>query len=184
MKAQKTFSALPAALLLACSGASGQVATTNSPSLLCEELKYDFGLLASTGHMEHSFILKNGGSAPLDISQVKTACGCTAAKLGTNSLAPGTQTALAVSMNLQGRSGHQRKSIYVHSNDPVMQICQLNIVGEALATSAGWAWGLGYLPGDAAPNLAGLFDLSALNRALGALRKPSVTAPGAAAPAH
>lgn len=41
-------------------------------------------------------------------------------------------------------------------------------VASSMASSASWAWELGYLPGTKAPALDGLFDLASLNRILSA----------------
>ena len=54
-------------------------------------------------------------------------------------------------------------------------------VAPSMATSAVWAWELGYLPGAEAPALDGLFDLSALNRLLGSKGQTPVA--GATRPA-
>lgn len=47
-------------------------------------------------------------------------------------------------------------------------------VAASMATSAAWAWELGYVPGTAAPDLQGLFDLSILNHQLEALGRSGV----------
>lgn len=123
------------AVITAASGAASARAQSNSPCLAVDCPTYDFGSALNTGQVAHVFVLRNTGSAKLDISKVQTSCGCATTKLGTNSIPPGAETELATALDLRGRSGPQRKSIYVHSNDPLKPIFQLQITGDAVAAT-------------------------------------------------
>ena len=111
-------------------GATPAVAT-NAPLLSCDEPRYDFGELKNDQSVRHAFVLKNVGTAPLEIANVRASCGCTATALDAKTVAPGQSTALNVTLNLTGRKGRQVKSIYVESNDPQKPHFRLEVVGTA-----------------------------------------------------
>jgi hypothetical protein len=106
-------------------------APTNGPLLSCDEPRYDFGELKNDQSVRHTFVLKNVGTAPLEIANVRASCGCTATALDAKTVAPGQSTALNVTLNLTGRKGRQVKSIYVESNDAQKPHFRLEVVGTA-----------------------------------------------------
>lgn len=65
-----------------------------------------------------SFTLSNAGDALLAFTQPRTSCGCTKASLAKMELSPGESTQLSVTVDVTGRYGQQRFSIYVASNAP------------------------------------------------------------------
>lgn len=65
-----------------------------------------------------SFTLSNAGDALLAFTQPRTSCGCTKASLAKMELLPGESTQLSVTVDVTGRYGQQRFSIYVASNAP------------------------------------------------------------------
>jgi len=90
-----------------------------APRLTCAEPVHDFGVRADERELvRHAFVLRNEGTETLQIGEVKTTCGCTVARLASSALPPGGTTELAVTLNLTGRRGAQRKDIRVASNDP------------------------------------------------------------------
>lgn len=104
-----------------------------SPQIACDVVTFDFGERSSDQPIEHQFILKNKGNQPLMIQQVKTSCGCTATKLESNKIEPGASVPLNVSAKLKARTGIQRKSIRVISNDPQTPELKLAIEGQVTA---------------------------------------------------
>ena len=98
---------------------------TNAPRLVCEQSTFEFGELDESAVVEHEFVLRNAGTAPLNITSVRAACGCTVASLQDPIVQPGTQTVIKARLSLQARRGHQSKSIYVQSNDPLMPYLSL-----------------------------------------------------------
>jgi hypothetical protein len=62
--------------------------------------------------------IRNSGDEILRITDVKPTCGCTTAPLDKDSLAPGEEATLDVSLRIGSRSGKVHKSIRVMSNDP------------------------------------------------------------------
>lgn len=114
-------------LAAAAAAAEGQ-----RPRLVCREAVYDFGAARDTNTVEHTFILRNEGDAPVTIDHVRTTCGCTTNTLKEKTIAPGGQEDLSVRLVLRGQRGQQRKGIYVHSNDPHSPL-RLEISGQVQA---------------------------------------------------
>jgi len=88
------------------------------PKLMVQPGEYDFGVIEQGEMVSHTFILTNGGSDLLKISNVTASCGCTAAKPEKQELAPGESTNLLVTFNSAHRQGSQFKTVKVTSNDP------------------------------------------------------------------
>jgi hypothetical protein len=103
------------------------------PEIYCAEPVYEFGEKDNTHDVEHDFIIQNKGGAPLTIKDVKTSCGCTAAKPDKNVLAPGEQTKIHTKLSLKRRQGPQNKSITVYTNDPKEGVYRLQLQGTAIA---------------------------------------------------
>lgn len=83
------------------------------PVLQCEAPIFDFGSVLDEPVIEHDFSIKNISNHNLTIANVRTSCGCTAAKPEIVDLAPGASTQLHASLNLRGRRGEISKHIYV-----------------------------------------------------------------------
>lgn len=111
--------ALACALFALCArGAEVPPGPAPAPRLHCDEPVRDFGVVTNATEVAHTFVLRNTGNAPLDISRVHTPCGCTTANLKTKTISPGSSVDLEARLSLAGRNGRQRKNIYVHCNDP------------------------------------------------------------------
>lgn len=110
-----------------------------SPEAVCLEPSWNFGKVANSNTVEHIFELLNLGGSELIIERVSVGCGCTAARTGSDRLAPGGKTQITVKLNLAGRIGAQRKAVYVHTNDPRTRILRLEIAGEAAGSGSGMA---------------------------------------------
>ena len=104
-----------------------------APRLVCEAPVFDFGEADNSQTIRHDFLLRNTGDVPLTLGTIRSACGCIAARSSTNALPPGGRAPLAASFDLRGRSGPQRISIYVETNDPRLPVLQLQITGRARA---------------------------------------------------
>ena len=114
--------------------AAGSLAQKEQPSITCGKPAYDFGKKPNTASLSHTFLLTNVGQAPLEIKKVRTGCGCVTRRLEKKTLAPGESTGLEIALNLKNRSGKQRRTIYVHTNDPMNKIFRLRITGNVLWT--------------------------------------------------
>jgi len=92
--------------------------SATTASWTCDEPVYDFGQAAETVLVTHVFVLRNSGSQPIRIDRVQPACGCTTTTLSSNEVAPGGRVDLTVTATLRGRTGAQRFTVSVRSNDP------------------------------------------------------------------
>ncbi len=88
------------------------------PILYFPETQHDFGKVKEGTVVEYIFRFQNTGKAPLKISDVKTSCGCTAALLSSERLAPGEEGTLKVELDTSKRSGKMSRTITITSNDP------------------------------------------------------------------
>src|SRR5919198_1171592 len=89
-----------------------------APQLVVEQPVYSFGTILQGKKVEHTFILKNAGDAPLQIKQVKPSCGCTAANVSSPTIQPGKKGEIKASFNSANFYGSVSKGIAVESNDP------------------------------------------------------------------
>jgi len=89
-----------------------------APELAVDSSLIDWGSVYSGEKREHLFILKNVGDSPLEIKQVKSSCGCTAAVLSSKIIPSGGRSELRVRFNSKNFRGHVSKKVYVVSDDP------------------------------------------------------------------
>ncbi len=120
-------------LLLLVVGAGSAAA---QPRLAVDAPAWDFGSLDQSQTIRREFVLRNAGTRPLEIREITSSCGCTAAEPGSRHLAPGAETALAVSVDLRGRRGPQDFRVVVHTNDPEQPATQLSVSGTVTSAVA------------------------------------------------
>jgi hypothetical protein len=99
------------------------------PKISLQQIEYDFGTVEQGTIVKHSFIITNNGGDVLIIKDVSASCGCTAANPDKRELSPGESTNINVEFNTNGRSGKQRKAVYVETNDPDNKKLELKIYG-------------------------------------------------------
>jgi len=97
------------------------------PRIDFSEASFNAGTVWEGERVPHTFTFRNDGGSPLEITRVKTSCGCTAAKGSKDSLAPGEEGTIQVEFNTNRRHGFQSKHIYVQSNDPETPLFKLTI---------------------------------------------------------
>ena len=107
-------------------------AAVHAPRIVCDEAVYNFGVKDNSEQVEHTFTVRNDGDLTLEITRVRPACGCTVAKLSSREVPPGGTAEISTVLSLKGRSGRQRKSIRVESNDPKVSSLMLYLEGEAV----------------------------------------------------
>ncbi len=89
-----------------------------APNLSVFPDSLDFGTIIEGEVASRVLLIKNTGNAELKIINVRSSCGCTAALLSTNAVAPGQATELKVSFNSTGYRSNFEKYVYLSSNDP------------------------------------------------------------------
>lgn len=97
--------------------------------LVCAQPMFNFGEARRDQSITNTFLLRNTGSNTVTIINVRPTCGCTTAVPSTNSVAPGATAELKAALSLAGRSGYQRKAIYVETNDPRKPRLRLEMAG-------------------------------------------------------
>jgi len=106
------------AIPLMCLLLFSAMAASAGPVIKITPSAYDFGDLKEGVKAVYDFTIENTGDAPLNISRVKTSCGCTASDVQKSVLAPGETTALKVEYNTEGRPGRFTKKVTIFSDDP------------------------------------------------------------------
>jgi hypothetical protein len=102
-------------------------APAGTPAIDFDERAHDFGLVTEGMPIKHTFQVKNPGTAPLVLSEVRTSCGCTAATLGGTTIPPGGSGPLEVTMDTHGQRGPGQRTITVAANDPRQPTSTLEI---------------------------------------------------------
>lgn len=95
-----------------------------------DKLTHNFGLIKQQDRVTTSFTLTNEGEAPLIIRKTKASCGCTASRPKKMQLAPGESTTIDVTFSSGSRTGKQKKSVTVITNDPNQDVTTLWIESE------------------------------------------------------
>jgi hypothetical protein len=78
---------------------------------------FDFGEIYLGGKVEKKLAIKNIGKDTLVIGQVQPSCGCTAALMSENKIAPNKIATLNIGFDSKGFNGTVHKSISITSND-------------------------------------------------------------------
>ncbi|MBN1950409.1 MAG: DUF1573 domain-containing protein [Bacteroidales bacterium] len=77
---------------------------------------YDFGrIMEDGGTVTHRFEIVNSGSAPFNINNVRTTCGCTIPSWTVEAIPPGSTGYVEVVFDPAGRSGDFHKTIQIQS---------------------------------------------------------------------
>jgi len=82
------------------------------------ETQHDFGVVKEGQKVEYTFTFDNSGKSNLEIGDIKTSCGCTAALVSQKVLAPGEKGTLKVELDTSKRKGKMSRVITISSNDP------------------------------------------------------------------
>jgi hypothetical protein len=80
------------------------------------ETVYEFGDAVEGEVIDVTFEVKNTGSIPLNIVDVKPACGCTVAEFTKEPVAPGNTGTIKAQVNTQGFKGPISKSVTMMAN--------------------------------------------------------------------
>ncbi len=120
------------ALLLSCLVLVSVSVATGAPMLVCDQAAYDFGKVDESVGIEHTFVLKNEGDAPLEIKQVQPSPGCAVTAVSKKIVPPGDESRVTAALSLLGRSGPLHKTISIESNDPEQSDFTLSLHGTVV----------------------------------------------------
>jgi len=80
------------------------------------ETVHDFGKVKEGAVVEHTFTIKNTGTAPLIIKETRATCGCTVPEKPEQPIAPGATGEIKVKFNTAGKPGAQSKVVTIVAN--------------------------------------------------------------------
>lgn len=100
--------------------------------LFLPENQFNFGQVKEGTIVSHTFELVNKGSDILEIKDVKTSCGCTAALVSSSTLKPGEKGTLKVDLDTKGRQGKMSRTVSIVSNDSEQSTKVITIYAEVL----------------------------------------------------
>lgn len=120
------FSVAMTGLLLACSYfRSPQISSDvrkldeGRPKLIVPEPLYDFGSVWQGTSIEHTFLIRNVGAAPLDLKKVTLCCGCEGKLGGFSPIPAGASIELPIRLRTGARDGQFSGTIEIETNDPL-----------------------------------------------------------------
>ena len=109
-------------------------ALKKTPKITFKETRYDFGKVKQGVTLTHLFKFKNEGDGNLIIEKVKPSCGCTGATIGNKKVFKKNETGeIKVTFNTGGRSGKQRKTVKIQSNDSINPNIVLSFTCEIIS---------------------------------------------------
>ncbi len=90
---------------------------TGQPRAVVDEPIFDAGKVEKGGEINHDFVIRNTGDAPLRIEEVRPACGCTVADYD-ETIAPGASGKVHAVLDTTDQDGGISKGLTVITNDP------------------------------------------------------------------
>lgn len=87
------------------------------PKAVTDEREYDFGVMNPLTMGTHSFVIRNGGTGPLQLRKGGTTCKCTLSKVTGDMIAPGEQGEVTLTWNT-GRHPTYSHGATILTNDP------------------------------------------------------------------
>ncbi len=106
--------------------------TTNSPRVFFDKLFHNFGKIEEGKIYETSFVFKNIGEGILEILDIHSSCGCTAAIPRKRKLSKGESSEVRVEFNSTNYSGIVTKYIVIRTNDSINPEIYLTIQAEVI----------------------------------------------------
>lgn len=92
------------------------ISAAMKPVIAFKDTVHDFGKVHENEVVQYNFAFTNTGKSPLIISAAAASCGCTVADYPHDPVAPGESGIMKVTFNTSGKSGHQEKSVSLHTN--------------------------------------------------------------------
>lgn len=87
------------------------------PKVVFSETQFDFGFVQEGKVVEHTFKFKNEGKKDLEIKDIRTSCGCTAALVSQKLLKPGEEGTIRIEFDSSNRFGRLSRTITVTTNE-------------------------------------------------------------------
>ena len=81
-----------------------------------EKTTFQFGTIKEGEKVQHDFVFKNVGDAPLLIKKVDVSCGCTFPSYPFIPIEPGEEGTIGVTFNSEHKSGRQKPTVTIITN--------------------------------------------------------------------
>ncbi|MEM8671165.1 MAG: DUF1573 domain-containing protein [Planctomycetota bacterium] len=114
------------------SGQPDDETDSNARVEVLSELEHDFGVMAPNTEGEHTFRIKNIGTADLTLKLGATTCKCTLGELENSALAPGEETDVKLSWTVKADQPEFNQTAQVITNDPSRVVLTLKITGKVV----------------------------------------------------
>lgn len=95
---------------------------------------FDFGIMEPGGEGKHAFVVRNVGTAPLELEIIGSTCKCTVGTLQDASIAPGEQTEINLTWVANTNSEEFGQSANLRTNDPSRGELSLRIHGRVISS--------------------------------------------------
>lgn len=121
--------------------AAALLAQGAKPKTVVVEPIKDVGFVGKGEMASHEFAIRNDGDAPLELREVRAACGCTVADFD-KSIAPGKSGKVRVTVDTETFNGPIAKGVTVYTNDPATPTVELTVranVGQFVKVKPGYA---------------------------------------------
>ena len=104
-------------LTLLCALTVTALGQSKEPKLVIKQTEFNAGEIKQGTDVNHTFVVKNEGTAELQIKSVVPSCGCTASDF-TKVIPPGEEGKITLTVHTAGFSGALNKYADVTTNDP------------------------------------------------------------------
>ncbi len=102
---------------------------SEQPKISIPEPSFHFGKVKQGHIASHQFVVKNIGSAELQIQRIVPGCGCTATNITKKKLLPNEESIITVDFDTTGFLGKKVRNVSVETNDPKMPVAILTMQG-------------------------------------------------------
>lgn len=89
-----------------------------APRLTFDHPSFDFGKVTQGKTVDHVFVFRNTGDAPITIQRVGSSCGCTVATPSLRVVNPGKSGEIKASFDSSDFRGQVSKEVFVYTTDP------------------------------------------------------------------
>jgi len=108
---------------------------TDRPRLLFTADGHDFGRMEKRERSTHTAVFYNGGRETLEVTEIRTHCGCAAALVSDRRVGPGERGTIRITLSAGLVPGKRTKTMEVRTNDPeepvARYVLRFEVVGDA-----------------------------------------------------
>lgn len=117
------------AVILIASAFAPALSASDWARSLFETRRHDFGTVARAAKAEYEFVIHNRYDSTIQLSQVRTSCGCTTPSIKRSAIPPGEDGAIVAKFNTRSYTGSRAATITVVFSRPYYAEVQLSITG-------------------------------------------------------